>query len=102
MLIKGLPCSLNGTSESTSENTTEKQAGVSKLEEPLGWSLAHGLPVSAEQLEREKLGDEATAEFESALGVRAWPWGSTRAWEKMVALLSEAWRQDRGIFKKYA
>jgi hypothetical protein len=94
--------SLNGTSRDYTEITAEKPQGILKTEVPLGWSLAHGLPVSEEQLERERAGDKATSDFESALGVREWPWASTRVWEKMVALVSEAWKEDPGIFQEYA
>ena len=60
------------------------------------------MPVSEDQLERERLGYEATAAFEPALGVRGWPWASTRVWEKMVALVSEAWKREPAIFRSYA
>ena len=93
--------SLIGTYIDYSETTAKTDAGVSNREVPLAWKVAHGLKVSEAQLEGERLGDEATAAFESALGVRGWPWGTTRAWEKMVALVAEAWRQDPQIFRRY-
>jgi len=94
--------SLEGTSTEYTETTTEKQAGVTKVELPLGWSVVHGLALSEEQLERERMGDEATSAFEAALGVKGWPWASTRTWEKMVGLVADAWKQDPGIFREYA
>ena len=94
--------SLNGTSIEYTENTKEKTQGITKAGMPLTWSIGHGLPVSEEQLERERTGEQATSAVEAALGVRDWPWASTRAWEKMVSLVADAWKQDPDIFREYA
>ena len=107
---EGFLRSLNGTSKSTTENTSEithdaaveRTMGLRPAQFTTEWSILHGLPVSEQQLERERIGVEATSAFESALGVREWPWASTRVWEKMVALAAEAWKQDPDIFRRYA
>ncbi len=31
-----------------------------------------------------------------------WPWASTRAWEKLVARLTKAWKEEAQIFQAYA
>jgi hypothetical protein len=108
---EGFPRSLNGTSESTTESTTESTAGgtsESTSNAPpmpgstLAWSLAHGLPVSPAQLERERTRDAATAAFEAALGINQWPWCSTRVWERMADLVATAWKENPDIFGEFA
>jgi hypothetical protein len=94
--------SLIGASTEYSKTTKDQAHSVTKIAIPLTWSILHGLPVSEEQLERERAGAEATSAFESALGVREWPWASNRVWEKMVALAAEAWKQDPDVFREYS
>ncbi len=100
-----LPISLNGTSPDYQETTPggaarAAQAPATPHGTP-GWDLAHGLRVSEAQLERERLRDQATSAFESALGVNAWPWCTTRVWERMADLVEAAWSEDRDVFREF-
>ncbi len=93
---------LKGTSTEYTQTTSESAAAAAKVVRSLQvspeWSPAHGLPVSAEQLEGERFRHEATSAFESALGVNGWPWCSTRVWEQMAELVTEAWKEDPEVF----
>ncbi len=87
--------------EGASENRQSLADNAANLNMPAAWNLAHGLSVTEQQLGRERLGYEAAAAFEAAMGVDGWPWASNRVWEKMVALVSQAWKDDPEIFHAY-
>ncbi len=98
--------SLKGTSIDYSKNTSQHAAEAAKGPTPPQlspeWDLAHGLNPSAQQLERERLRQEATLAFESAVGVNGWPWCSRDVWVKLADVVAEAWRDDHEVFREFA
>jgi hypothetical protein len=61
-----------------------------------------GLPVDEELLQAEKNKDNATKQFENALGIKkSLPWGVGKDWTEFQEWVIEIYKEDRTAFGRY-
>jgi len=103
ILVSDIPANINRNTENTTENM------------PIPWKIAHGQPVTQEELDAEGKRDAAIMQFERAFGTGKWPWWSNTVWERfarfVIAVYEErplafgeyvAWRAGPGKYAGYS
>lgn len=75
-----------------------------KTEKPTNdpmWNFLHGIDVTQEEIDDNKLAEEAKQTFEMHMKFNPLPWSSTQAWTKLEKFVVEQYKKDKLIFAKY-
>jgi hypothetical protein len=80
------------------EKTSKTSRAIPSEDLPADWKIAAGLPITEEDLARERGVSLATEEFERALLVKI-PWGKESKFQKWAA---DVYSTDPEAFKRYA
>jgi hypothetical protein len=78
-----------------------KQTGGISKNLPMDWKILAKLPITEEDLDKERLSAAATQAFEEAARVNPWPWGSDRKWEKFHKWVIAEYAKDHDAFARF-
>jgi hypothetical protein len=88
-------------SQSHTELLEDSKKRESKKSLPLEWKIAHGEPITEEDVTQPALENNALIEFEKALGFGTLPWDSNTVWTSFKKFVVKVHTANSKVFADY-